>query len=151
MSTTLSAGPVPATRGVASTRRTVALTAAGVVVAGAATSIVALTVTAIGAADGFAPLRPALYLPFVAIGVIATVIGWRIIRSRTENPVAVLRVLVPAVLLVSFVPDAILIVTRFIPGTTLIGGLSLSVMHLIVAAVAVPLAQRIAPVGARAR
>ena len=146
MTATLSAGTEPATSHAASTRRTVALTAAGVVVAGAATTIVALTVTALGVADDFAPLRPALYLPFVAIGVIATVIGWRTIRSRTANPAAVLRVLVPAVLVASFVPDAILIVTRFIPGTTLIGGLSLSVMHVIVAAVAVPLAQRIAPV-----
>jgi len=148
MTTTLSAVK-PATRASASTRRTILLTAAGVVVAGAATSIVALTVTALGAADGFAPLRPAVYLPFVAVGVIATVVVWRIVRSRATNPGAVLRILVPAVLLASFVPDAILIVTRFIPGTTLVGGLSLSVMHVIVAAVAVPLAQRIAPVGER--
>jgi len=80
MTTTLSAGTESAGQVAASPRRTVALTAAGVVVAGAATSIVALTVTALGAADGFAPLRPALYLPFVAIGVVASVIGWRIIR-----------------------------------------------------------------------
>jgi len=63
----------------------------------------------------------------------------------------VLRVLVPVVLLLSFIPDAILIITRFIPGTTLVGGLSLSAMHVIVAAVAVPVAQRIAPVGATPR
>jgi hypothetical protein len=147
MTTALSAGTGTASRTVASPRRTVVLTAAGVVVAGAATSIVALTVTALGAADDFAPLRPAVYLPFVAIGVIATVIGWRIIRAKAANPAAVLRILVPAVLLVSFVPDAFLIATGFIPGTTLVGGLSLSVMHVIVAAVAVPLAQRLAPVG----
>ena len=147
MTTTFIAGAERADRAVASTRRTVLLIAAGIAVAGAATSAVALTVTALGAADDFAPLRPALYLPFVAIGVIAAVIGWRLIRSRAANPVAVLRVLVPVVLLASFIPDAILIVTRFIPGTTLVGGLSLSAMHIIVAAVAVPLAQRIAPVG----
>ncbi|MES1170690.1 MAG: hypothetical protein ABUL47_08385 [Leifsonia sp.] len=149
MTTAHTAGARPASRAAASPPRTVLLTAAGVLVAGAATSIVAFTVTSLGVADGFTPLRPALYLPFVAVGVIATVIGWRIIRARAKNPAAVLRVLVPTVLLLSFVPDAILIATRFIPGTTLIGGLSLSVMHVIVAAVAVPLAQRIAPVGAR--
>lgn len=149
MTATLSPAIGSATRPAASTRRTIALTAAGVVVAAAATSIVALTVTAVGAADGFAPLRPAIYLPFVAIGVIATVIGWRIIRSRASNPAAVLRILVPTVLIASFVPDAVLIVRGFIPGTNLVAGLSLSVMHVIVASVAVPLAQRIAPVGAR--
>jgi DNA-binding transcriptional LysR family regulator len=144
MTATLSPTIPPSTR-----RRTLALTAAGVVVASAATSIVALTVTALGVADGFAPLRPAVYVPFVAIGVIATVIGWQIIRSQTANPGAVLRVLVPSVLIASFIPDTILIVTGFIPGTTLVGGLSLSVMHVIVAAVALPIAQRIAPVGAK--
>lgn len=148
MSTTLSAGARPASRIGASPRRTVLLTAAGVAVAGAATSIVAFTVISLGAADGFAPLRPAIYLPFVAIGVIASIVGWRLIRSRAANPAAVLRVLVPAVLLASFIPDVVLIVTGFITGTTLVGGLALSTMHLIVAAVAVPLAQRLAPVGA---
>ena len=147
MTATLAPTAASAARPVASTRRTVALTAAGVVVAGVATSIVALTVTALGIGDGFAPLRPAVYLPFVAIGVIAAVVGWRIIRSRAANPARVLRVLVPVVLIASFIPDMILILTRFIPGTTLVAGLSLSVMHVIVAAVAVPLAQRIAPVG----
>ena len=149
MTATLAPAPASTARPAASTRRTVALTAAGVVIAGVATSIVALTVTALGLADGFAPLRPAVYLPFVAIGVIAAVIGWRIIRSRVANPARVLRVLVPLVLVASFIPDTILIITRFIPGTTVTGGLSLSIMHLIVAAVAVPLAQWIAPVGAR--
>ena len=130
----------------ATPRRTAVLIVAGVVVAGVATSVVAVVATALGAAEGFAPLMPAVYLPFVAVGVIAAVIGWWIVRSRTTHPAPVLRVLVPVVLIASFIPDAVLIITRFIPGTTLLGGLSLSLMHLIVAAVAVPLAQRIAPV-----
>lgn len=133
-------------RPAATTGRTIVLTVAGIIAAGLATTVVALIATALGAAEGFAPLMPAVYLPFVAVGVIAAVIGWRIVRSRAAHPFAVLRVLVPVVLIASFIPDTVLIVTRFIPGTTLLGGLSLSVMHLIVAAIAVPLAQRIAPV-----
>jgi len=53
---------------------------------------------------------------------------------------------IPAVLVASFIPDAVLMITRFIPGTTTLGVLSLSTMHLIVAAVAIPIAQLIAPV-----
>jgi hypothetical protein len=149
MSTTMSPTVPHADRPVASARRTIVLTAAGVVVAGAAASILAVVVTSLGVGEGFAPLRPAVYLPFVAVGVIAAIIGWRIIRARAANPARVLRLLVPAVLLASFIPDAILIITRFIPGTTLAAGLSLSAMHVIVAAVAVPLAQWIAPGRAR--
>ncbi len=126
--------------------RTAILIVAGIVIAGLATTVVALIASALGAAAGFAPLMPAVYLPFVAVGVVAAVVGWRVVRSRVAHPAAVLRVLVPVVLVASFIPDAILLITRFIPGTTLLGGLSLSVMHLIVAAVAVPLAQHIAPV-----
>jgi hypothetical protein len=135
-----------AARPAATAGRTVVLVVAGIVIAGLATSVVALIATALGAAKEFSPLMPAVYLPFVAVGIVAAVVGWRIVRSRAAHPAAVLRVLVPVVLIASFIPDTILIVTRFIPGTTLLGGLSLSVMHLIVAAVAVPLAQRIAPV-----
>jgi hypothetical protein len=132
-----------------SRRRTAALVAAGVIVAGVASSAVALLATALGVAEGFAPLRPAVYLPFVVVGVIGGVVGWRIIRSRAKRPAAVLRLLVPAVLIASFIPDAVLIVTRFLPGTTTLGGLSLSTMHLIVAAVTVLVAQRVAPVSGR--
>lgn len=146
MVTTLTATGSASVRPAATIGRTIVLILAGIIVAGLATSVVALIATAIGAAPGFPPLMPAVYLPFVAIGIVAAVVGWRIVRARAAHPAAVLRVLVPVVLIASFVPDAILIITRFIPGTTLLGGLSLSAMHLIVAAVAVPLAQRIAPV-----
>jgi hypothetical protein len=144
--TTVTPAPSASTRPTATTGRTVILIIAGVIVAGLATTVVALIATDLGAAQGFAPLMPAVYLPFVAVGVIAAVVGWRIVRARAAHPAAVLRVLVPVVLIASFIPDTILMVTRFIPGTTLLGGLSLSAMHLIVAAIAVPLAQRAAPV-----
>ena len=143
-----SASVQPAATTGRTTGRTAALIVAGIIVAGLATTVVALVATALGGAKGFSPLMPAVYLPFVAVGVVAAVIGWRIVRARAAHPFAVLRVLVPVVLVASFIPDTVLIITRFIPGTTLLGGLSLSAMHLIVAAVAVPLAQRIAPVSA---
>jgi hypothetical protein len=144
--TTVTPAPSASIRPAATTGRTVVLIIAGIIVGGLATTVVALIATGLGAAQGFAPLMPAVYLPFVGVGVIAAVVGWRIVRARAAHPAAVLRVLVPVVLIASFIPDTILMVTRFIPGTTLLGGLSLSAMHLIVAAVAVPLAQRVAPV-----
>jgi hypothetical protein len=129
----------------AGTARTIALLAAGFVVAGIATSIIAAVVTALGA--GFMPLTPALYLPFVLVGLLGAYVGWRIIRARVFRPFAVLRVLVPVVLVLSFAPDVALLVLGFIPGATVLGGIALMTMHVVVAAVAVPVAQKLLPVG----
>jgi hypothetical protein len=68
------------------------------------------------------------------------------VRARVARPRAVLRVLVPVLLVLSFLPDVVLLVTGFIPGTTVTGAVALMLMHLTVAGVAVPVAQRLAPV-----
>jgi hypothetical protein len=125
--------------------RTFATLAAGFVVAGIATSIIAAVVSGLGA--GFMPLTPALYLPFVLVGLLGAYLGWRIIRASVSRPFAVLRVLVPVVLVLSFVPDVALLIIGFIPGATPLGGIALMTMHLAVAAVAVPVAQKLLPVG----
>jgi uncharacterized membrane protein YtjA (UPF0391 family) len=117
-----------------------------VAIAIVASVIDAYAAYAAGASTTFAALRPAIFAPFVAIGVIAAYLGWSIIRRRTANPAKVLRVLVPVLLVLSFVPDAILLMTGFIPGATLTGVVALAIMHLIVVAVAVPLNLRLAPV-----
>jgi hypothetical protein len=42
-------------------------------------------------------------------------------------------------------PDAVLLATRFLPGTTTIGVLGLATRHLVVLAVALPTCLRLAP------
>jgi hypothetical protein len=120
--------------------------AAGAVIAIGANSVDALAAIAAGASTSFAPLWPAVYAPFSALGVVAAFIGWSIIRRRSTRPAAVLRVLVPALAVLSFVPDAVLLATGFIPGASLTGVLALAIMHVVVVAVAVPLCVRLAPV-----
>jgi hypothetical protein len=129
----------------ATTRRTVLTLVAAVAVAIVAAEIIALAAIAAGA-TAFPPLMPFVFGPFAAIGVLAGYAGWRIVRRLTAQPRRVLRVLVPVVLLLSFVPDVVLLTTGFIPGTTTTGAVALMLMHLTVAGVVVPVSQRLAPV-----
>jgi len=129
----------------ATTRRTVLTLLAAIAVAIGAAEIIALAALAAGATP-FPPLMPFVFGPFAAIGILAGYAGWRIVRRLTAQPRRVLRVLVPAVLALSFAPDIMLLTTRFIPGTTTTGAVALMLMHLAVAGVVVPVSQRLAPV-----
>jgi hypothetical protein len=126
--------------------RTALLLAAAFAVAGTANSIIALVAVAAGASSSYAPLMPPAYLAFTALGVAGGYLGWRIVRRMFERPARVLRVLVPVALVLSWVPDMILAIVQFIPGTTLTGALALALMHAVVVAVAVPVYLRVAPV-----
>lgn len=125
--------------------RTAALLTAAIAVAGAANAVVALAAVAAGAGD-FSPLTPPFYLAFTAAGVLGGYLGWRIVRRLFPNPARVLRVLVPVALVLSWVPDVMLGVFRFIPGATVTGAVGLAIMHAVVVAVAVPVYLRVAPV-----
>src|SRR5688572_19527709 len=121
---------------VASVRTTVLTLVAAVAAAVAAASVIAFAAIAAGA-TAFPPLMPYVYGPFAAIGLLAAYAGWRIVRRVAPNPRAVLRVLVPVLLVLSFIPDTVLLLTGFIPGTTTAGAVALMFMHVIVVAVAV--------------
>lgn len=140
----MTAHALPATT--ASVPRTAVLLAAAVVVAGAANSVIALSAVAAGASSEYPPLMVPVYLAFTIVGVLAGYAGWRIIRSRAAHPARVLRVLVPVALVLSWVPDVILAIVQFIPGTNLTGAIALALMHAVVVGVAVPVYARIAPV-----
>ena len=129
-----------------SRRAVVALTlAVAAVVAVVANSIVALAGLAAGANSAFAPLMLAVYGPFTILGIVAGYVGWRVVR-RSSRALLLLRVLVPVLLVLSFVPDAVSLLLGFIPGTTVTGFVALMIMHPIVVAVGVPVYQRLAPV-----
>ncbi|MGN6503434.1 MAG: DUF6069 family protein [Pseudolysinimonas sp.] len=130
----------------ASSRRTAALTlVAAVAVAIIAAQIIAAAAVAAGA-TAFPPLMILVFGPFAAVGVLGAYFGWRVVRRIARLPRRVLQVLVPVVLAVSFVPDVVLLTTGFIPGSTTTGTVALMLMHLVVAGVAVPVSQRLAPV-----
>jgi hypothetical protein len=87
-------------------------------------------------------LLPVAYAPATALGIIVATIGWATVRRRSARPAALLRVLVPAVLVVSLVPGVILIVA----GDSALNIVGLWVMHLVVTAVTVTTLSRVLPV-----
>ncbi|MFI5736389.1 hypothetical protein ACIA49_40110 [Kribbella sp. NPDC051587] len=123
-----------------------AILAAAGVVASALNFAVARGAVALGADSAFAPLTLPVFTAFTLIGVAAGFEGWRRVVRGAERPAAVLKVLVPAVVLVSFVPDVVLMATGFIPHSSTLGASALAAMHVVVAAVAVPVYRIICPV-----
>lgn len=123
----------------------IAVLALAMAVAVLVNTVVAGVVLTTGADPAFAPLSAGSYGPATAIGLLAAFGGWQLVRLRSRHPEGVIRLLVPVVTLLSFVPDAVLLATRFLPGTTAIGVLGLGAMHLVVLAVALPVFSRLAP------
>ena len=143
------AGAAPATpadaTAPASPARTALTLATAAAVAFGANWIIALAAQAAGAGP-FTPLQPFIFGAFTVAGVLAGSVGWRVVRRFATRPRTVLRVLVPLLALLSLAPDAVLMATGFIPGTTVTGVVALMLMHLVVAGVTVPVSQRLAPV-----
>ncbi|HWD83324.1 MAG TPA: DUF6069 family protein [Kribbella sp.] len=125
-------------------RFAVLLTAA--VLAAGLNYLIAQGAVALGAASGFAPLTPQVFVPLTVLGMAAGYAGWTTVARRSAHPAAVLRVLVPAVLLLSMLPDLLLMATKFIPSTSATGVAGLMLMHIVVTTVAVPAYQFTRPV-----
>jgi hypothetical protein len=134
----------------ASSRPFIASFGLAVVSAAVVASVLCLGVAAVAHAAGASPqmlaLTPTVFVPFIVIGVLGGAIGWSIIRAKARDPRRVLNVLVPVVLLVSFVPDILVGVSRALPGTTWTAVIGLMVMHVVVAACAVAAFRKFLPV-----
>jgi hypothetical protein len=125
-----------------------ALTAGAVAAVGAAVVNGAISLFArgpLGVSAEFLPITPGPIVMWTVIGALVGAAGWRLIVNRSARSGAVLRRLVPTVLVVSFVPDVALLVTGAMPGTTTAGVLSLMVMHLVTAVIAVVAYRRFMP------
>lgn len=86
-------------------------------------------------------LMPIAYGPLTAIGVLAGTAGWATVRRYAARPRAVLRVLVPAVVVVSLVPGIVLLAI----GNSPVNVIGLWVMHLVVAVVTLLTVSRVLP------
>lgn len=93
----------------------------------------------------FDQLTLPIYGLLTVVGAVIGAIGWRLIVHRSRNAAGLLRVLVPVVLVLSLIPDLMLLVTDSQPGTTTAGVVALMLMHFGVAAVAVPAYRRFMP------
>lgn len=128
-----------------STPRITLLVLAGVAASAIATTVISLAAGALGANPGFMPLQPALYLSFATAGTLAAIAGWTLVVRFVRRSARVLRVAVPVLVALSLIPDVVLLLTGFIPGSNVAGVVGLMLMHPTVAAVAVLVGSRIAP------
>ncbi|QNO38331.1 hypothetical protein H4J02_04735 [Protaetiibacter sp. SSC-01] len=125
---------------------TVTLTVLAAVAASAlVTSLIALVTRAAGVGEAFPPLQPQAYLAFATAGTLLALGGWLLVVRFVARSARLLRVLVPVLVVLSLVPDVVLLITGFIPGTTPGAVVALALMHPVVAAAAVVAGQRIAP------
>ena len=99
----------------------------------------------------FAPFKPSSYIGLIVVGVVAAAAGWLAVRRRAADPAGVMRSLVPAVVVLSFVPDVLLGVTKFEAGTTWAGVGGLMAMHLVVAICAVIAFNRFLPLAGQSQ
>jgi uncharacterized protein DUF6069 len=125
-----------------------ALTAGAVAAVGAAVVNGAISLVArgpLGVSAEFVPLTPGPIVLWTVIGALVGAAGWRLIVNRSARSGAVLRALVPTVLVLSLIPDVALLVTGAMPGTTTTAVLALMVMHVVTAAIAVTAYRRTMP------
>jgi hypothetical protein len=117
------------------------------VVAAAVVSIivntgVALAATALSPNGTRMGLVVVAYAPLTVIGVLAGTLGWAAIRRYSARARSTLRVLVPVVVVLSFIPDLGLLFSGTADAINVAG---LLVMHVVVAAVTVTTASRTLP------
>ncbi|MCP2241979.1 DUF6069 family protein [Lentzea aerocolonigenes] len=85
------------------------------------------------------------YAPATVIGILLGTLGWYLVRRFARSPRRVLRILVPVVVALSWIPDLGILAG----GATVVNSLALMVMHTVVAAAAVPVLARVLPLGDR--
>ena len=135
-------------------RRTVGLGAAlragavAGVVAGVTNVVISVVARGpLGANDDFEPLTPGPVVMWTVLGALVGAVGWRLVVTRSAHSAAVLRTLVPTVLVLSFIPDVALLVTDSVPGQTTTGVVALMVMHVVTTVIAVSAYRRAMPAG----
>ncbi|SFQ98829.1 hypothetical protein SAMN04488564_101716 [Lentzea waywayandensis] len=127
-----------------STGKVVLGVVATIVVASIGNAVVSYLAQALGAdPNAVEGLKPQGYVVLTALGVIIAAIAWATIRKRAKDPARTLGKLVPIVVVVSFLAD---VPVFFLPGASVVGVLALMVMHVVVAAVSVPIFRRVLPV-----
>jgi hypothetical protein len=146
--TTTTATRTTAARTTADVRLRTALTTgavAGVVAAAVNLAISAFARGPLDARDDFMPLTPGPIVMWTIVGALVAAVAWRRIVNTSPRSRALLRRLVPTVLVLSFVPDVALLATDGMTGQTTPAVLSLMVMHAVTAAVVVAAYRRAMP------
>lgn len=82
------------------------------------------------------------YASLTGVGILAGTVGWAVIRRYATHAQAMLRILVPVVVVLSFIPDLGLLVSGAADAINVAG---LLVMHVVVATVTVATVSRTLP------
>lgn len=122
----------------ASKARTAIILIVATLIAIGLNAVIASLAHALGVSSAYGPLTVPAYASMTVLGVAAGWVGWVLIRRRARNPRRALTIIVPIVVVASFLPDVLLATVRFVPGTTSGAVLALALMHLVVAGVAIP-------------
>ena len=130
--------------GTTSTGAGIALSVAAAAVASAVVNtVISLIAQALGAnASMIMGLTPPLYIGFAVVGLLIGALAWSAVRAKASDPAAVLRRLVPVVVVISLIPDVLVAV-----GMSAVGGIALGLMHLVVATAGVLAFRRFLPLG----
>ncbi|WP_375389085.1 DUF6069 family protein [uncultured Amnibacterium sp.] len=116
-------------------------------VAAVLTSAVDAAIAVIAVAAGVPQTMQLMPATPVSLSVLASIfgaIGWTLIDRRAKQPRRVIRVLAPILLVVSFVPDAILAAAT-VDATGLAPVLTLASMHVTTIAIAIAVFARLIP------
>ena len=137
----------PATTGAVSWKATAAAAGIGAVGGLVINSVIAWAGRSLfDVPAAFQQLTLPVYGMLTVIGAILGAVGWHLIATRSRNATRLLSWLVPTVLVLSLIPDVMLLVDRTSqPGTTTAGVIALMLMHFGVAAAAVPAYRRFIP------
>jgi uncharacterized protein DUF6069 len=114
---------------------------AAAVVALVGNTLVALAVSALRPGGVVKGLSFVEYGSLTVVGVLVGTAGWVLVRRTSRRPRAVLRVLVPVVVVLSFGAD----IGLMAGGTTLLNAVGLMLMHVVVAAATVFALARVLP------
>ena len=118
---------------------------AGVIAAVVNSVIATVARSAFDVSDDFQPLTPGPIVLWTILGALIGAAGWRLIVNKAADGRALLNKLVPTVVVLSFIPDVLLLATDALPGTSTAAVLSLMAMHLVTAVIVVTAYRRAMP------
>lgn len=104
----------------------------GTVAAVGANALIAFSAHAAGVSDAFAPLQAGAYVTLTILGFWTGALGWGLIARFAKDPGRIIRPLIPAVLVLTFIPD-VLVGLGDQPGISLVAVLALMLMHMVTA------------------
>ncbi|MFO7169052.1 MAG: DUF6069 family protein [Chloroflexota bacterium] len=87
----------------------------------------------------FLPLTPPPTIAFTFFGVLGAVLVYALVGRFARQPIALFRRIALVVLLISFIPDILMLITGFNPGTTPANVAALMLMHVVAWAISVRL------------